>query len=54
MFLRDLATAYLGNPPKDPNDDMAEMQGRHLATLALATFKEHVLLTHRIARELQA
>ena len=53
VFLRDLAMAYLGNAPKDPND-MAEMQGRHLATLALATFKEHVLITHRIAQELQA
>ena len=53
VFLRDLAMAYLGNAPQTP-DDMAEMQGRHLATLALATFKEHVLLTHRIARELQA
>ena len=53
VFLRDLATAYLANQPKDPND-MAEMQGRHLATLALATFKEHVLITRRIAHELQA
>ena len=53
VFLRDLAMAYLGNPPKDPND-MAEMQGRHLATLALAVFKEHVLITRRIAHELQA
>ena len=53
VFLRDLATAYLGNAPRNP-DDMAEMQGRHLATLALATFKEHVLLTHRIAHELLA
>ena len=53
VFLRDLATAYLGTKPQDPNE-MAEMQGRHLATLALATFKEHVLITQRIARELQA
>ncbi len=53
VFLRDLATAYLGNAPQNP-DDMAEMQGRHLATLALATFKEHVLITHRIAHELLA
>ena len=53
VFLRDLATAYLGNAPQNP-DDMAEMQGRHLATLALATFTEHVLITQRIARELQA
>lgn len=53
VFLRDLAKAYLGNSPENP-DDMAEMQGRHLATLALATFEEHVLITRRIARELQA
>ena len=53
VFLRDLATAYLGNAPQNA-DDMAEMQGRHLATLALATFKEHVLITHRIAHELLA
>ena len=53
VFLRDLATAYLGNSPPNPND-MAEMQGRHLATLALATFKEHTMITQRIARELRA
>ena len=53
VFLRDLATAYLGNPPSNPND-MAEMHGRQLATLALATFKEHTMITHRIARELRA
>ena len=52
VFLRDLATAYLGNAPQNP--DVAEMQGRHLATLALATFKEHVLITQRIAHELLA
>jgi putative membrane protein len=53
VFLRDLATAYLGNSPPNPND-MAEMQGRHLATLALATFKEHTMITQRIAHELRA
>ena len=53
VFLRDLATAYLGNSPPNPND-MAEMQGRHLATLALATFKEHTMITQRIAGELRA
>ena len=53
VFLRDLVTAYLGNAPSNPND-MAEMQGRHLATLALATFKEHVAITQRIAHELRA
>ena len=53
VFLRDLATAYLGNSSPNPND-MAEMQGRHLATLALAMFKEHTLITQRIAHELRA
>lgn len=53
VFLRDLATAYLANSPSDTTD-MGEMQGRHLATLALATFKEHTMITHRIAGELRA
>lgn len=53
VFLRDLATAYLANSPSNPSD-ITEMHGRHLATLALATFKEHTLITQRIARELRA
>ena len=53
VFLRDLATAYLANSPSNPSD-MGEMHGRHLATLALATFKEHAIITQRIARELRA
>ena len=53
VFLRDLATAYLGNAPPSPND-MAEMHGRQLATLALATFTEHTKITQRIAHELRA
>lgn len=53
VFLRDLATAYLRNSPS-AQADMAEMQGRHLATLALATFKEHTMITQRIASELRA
>ncbi len=50
--LRDLTQSYLGQsaPPKS---DMAENQGRHLGTVALATFKEHVMITHRILGELQ-
>lgn len=51
VFLRDLATAYLAN---SADSDMAEMHGRHLATLALATFKEHTMITQRIAHELRA
>ena len=51
VFLRDLATAYLANSTAS---DMAEIHGRHLATLALATFKEHTMITHRIAGELRA
>lgn len=53
VFLRDLATAYLANSPANPSD-MMEMHGRHLATLALATFKEHTMITQRISRELRA
>lgn len=52
-FLRDLATAYLRNSPAGTGD-MAEKHGRHLATLALATFTEHVALTRRIAGEIRA
>lgn len=47
-FLRDLATAYLQNFAES-SGDMAEKHGRHLATLALATFTEHVALTRRIS-----
>lgn len=53
VFLRDLATAYLANSPARTSD-MGEMHGRHLATLALATFKEHTAITRRIAGELRA
>jgi predicted outer membrane protein len=49
-FLRDLAQNYLNNS-KDKTT-AAESQGRHLATLALATFKEHVAITQRILGEL--
>lgn len=51
--LRDLTQSYLGQPTP-PKSDMAENQGRHLGTVALATFKEHVIITHRILEELQA
>ncbi|GGR23152.1 hypothetical protein GCM10008957_38870 [Deinococcus ruber] len=53
VFLRDLATAYLKNTtPNEPT--FVEQQGRHLATLALNQFIEHVELTARILKELQA
>lgn len=52
IFLRDLATSYLKNTtPDEPT--FAEQQGRHLATLALNQFTEHVELTARILKELQ-
>ena len=51
--LRDLTESYLGQPTP-PKSDMTESQGRHLGTVALATFKEHVIITHRISEELQA
>lgn len=53
VFLRDLATAYLANSSANTTD-MGEMHGRHLATLALATFKEHTMITQRIATELRS
>jgi putative membrane protein len=52
MELRDLTEAYLGHPAPSKSD-MAESQGRHLATLSLAVFKEHVKITQRISGELQ-
>lgn len=49
--LRDIAESFLSN--SDPEtSDKAEQQGRHLATLALATFKEHVAMCKRISGEL--
>jgi putative membrane protein len=50
-FLRDHTMAYL----EDAGDsNMAEKQGHHLATLALAVFKEHVALCQRISSQLKA
>lgn len=40
-FLRDLATSYLKNSQN--HTSMAEMHGRHLATLTLGAFKEHIV-----------
>ncbi len=51
-FLRDLAATYLKNSAG--HTSMAEMHGRNLATLALGTFKEHVVHCKTISAELQA
>lgn len=51
-FLRDHATDYLKNAAGKA--DMPETHARHLATLALATFTEHVALCRRILSELKA
>lgn len=51
-FLRDLADAYLHNSA-GANDPM-EKQGRHLAMLMLAVFKEHVAICKRLTAELRA
>lgn len=51
-YLRDLAQAYLQN--SQGATAPAEMHGRHLATLSLAVFKEHVAITRRISGELAA
>jgi len=48
-FLRDLASSYIS---KGKLAGPAENQGRHLATLSLAVFKEHVAITQRILAEL--
>jgi len=50
MFLRDLAENYLKNSAGKTTP--AESQTRHLATLALSNFKEHVAITKRILGEL--
>lgn len=50
-FLRDHATNYLKET--SGKTEMAEKHGRHLATLALAVFKEHVAITERINQELK-
>jgi len=51
-FLRDLADAYLHNSAGAT--DPMEKQGRHLAMLMLAVFKEHVAICKRIGAELKA
>ncbi len=52
VFLRDHAEDYLKRA-EGGKDSAAELQGQHLATLALATFKEHVAITKRISGELK-
>lgn len=47
-FLRDLAKDYLAT---ESNDSPAEKETRHLATLALFAFNEHVALSKRIYGE---
>ena len=49
-FLRDLAKDYLSHTD---GASPAENQGKHLATLSLAVFKEHVDITTRIKAELE-
>ena len=51
-FLRDLADGYLHNSAGA--SDPAEKQGRHLAMVMLAVFKEHVAICKRINAELKA
>ena len=50
--LRDLADAYLHNSAGASDPD--EKQGRHLASLMLAVFKEHTAICKRITEELGA
>ena len=51
-FLRDHTVTYLKNSSSATS--MAEMNGRNLATLALATFTEHVQICKDILTELKA
>ena len=51
-FLRDHTTAYLKNSADATS--MPEMNGRNLATLALATFTEHVQICKDVLAELKA
>lgn len=51
VFLRDLTENYLKNAAGKTSP--AESQTKHLATLALAVFKEHVAITSRILGELK-
>ena len=51
-YLRDLADAYLHNSAGTA--DPVEKQGRLLASLMLAVFKEHVAICKRINAELKA
>lgn len=50
--LRDLADAFLHNTAGGTDADVK--QGRHLASLMLAVFKEHVAICKRISTELKA
>jgi putative membrane protein len=48
QLLQTLTQGYLASPaPAKTN--MMEMHGRHIATLALATIKEHVAITQRLS-----
>lgn len=48
QLLRTLTEGYLASPaPAQTN--MMEKHGRHIATLALATIKEHVAITQRLS-----
>jgi putative membrane protein len=50
-LLRDLTEDYLKEAPTN-HLDKEESQGKHLATLALTVFNEHVAITERISKEL--
>ncbi len=51
-FLRDHTTTYLAN--SKGHTAMAEVHGRHIATLTLNEFKEHVVITKNILAELKS
>lgn len=51
-FLRDLAQSYLNN--SDGTSSAIDRETRHLATIALFAFKEHIILCKRIFSEVSA
>ncbi len=49
QLLQTLTQGYLSSTPPAKTNTM-EMHGRHIATLALATIKEHVAITQRLSK----
>ena len=50
--LRDLTEDYLNDAPAN-NLDVVEVQGKHIATLVLPAFEEHINMIERLQKEFQ-